>query len=167
MNKDNLKKFFPPISRWWHFFILAVLIIGIFFRLFNIDTKVFWPDETDSLLRISGNSQQVLSQEVFNNGIITAEDLQRKYQNVVPEKNLGHVLESLSKDVHPPLYFILARWWFMLVSPWVTSITAIRSFSVFISFLVFPAVYWLCLELFNSPFIGYIAISIFAIDSIF
>lgn len=166
MDKINSLKFFSVIPKGWRFFIIAVLIIGIFFRLLNIDKKVYWVDETDSLMRISGGSKQEVVKEVFNGEIITAEALQANYQTLVPEKNIVNMFQALSEDTHPPFYFILSRSWFQLVSPWLTSVTATRSLSVFLSFLVFPALYWLCLELFNSPFIGYIALTIVAISPV-
>jgi uncharacterized membrane protein len=40
----------------------------------------------------------------------------------------------------------------------------IRSFSAVLSLLAFPCIYWLCLELFNSSLIGWLALTIVAIS---
>ncbi len=36
------------------FLIVMLLMVGIFFRFFNLDRKVYWHDETFTSLRISG-----------------------------------------------------------------------------------------------------------------
>ncbi|ACK67526.1 conserved hypothetical protein [Rippkaea orientalis PCC 8801] len=148
------------------FLIIIALILGLFFRVVNIDKKVYWNDEADTLLRLSVHEYTEIFQQFFNDKIITVKEIQQTYQNVNSERTLIDMFDSLSKDAHPPLYFILSRWWFQIFSPWMTPITTIRSFSVFISLLVFPAVYWLCLELFNSAFVSAIALAIVAVSPI-
>ncbi len=38
----------------WRFLIVTVLLIGIFFRFANLGNKVFYFDETQPILKISG-----------------------------------------------------------------------------------------------------------------
>jgi uncharacterized membrane protein len=59
-----------------------------------------------------------------------------------------------------PLYFILAKFWVQLLCP---QVAAVRSFSAWISLLVFSRVYWLCWELFRSASVGWMAVTIIAV----
>jgi uncharacterized membrane protein len=151
-------------SNKFRFFIIVVLLIGIFFRFANIDKKTYWIDETDTSLRISGNTNQEVIQEVFDGRTISVTELLQNYQQINPDKSSTDTFKSLSEDVHPPLYFMLGRFWVQLFGDSVTSVTATRSFSVFLSLLVFPCLYWLCLELFESPLVGWMAILIASVS---
>ncbi|MGB8688087.1 MAG: glycosyltransferase family 39 protein, partial [Microcoleus sp.] len=89
-------------------------------------------------------------------------DLQ-KYQQINSEHNLTDTLNSLATEdpQHPPLYYILARYW----AQWFgSSVTAMRSLAAVISLLVFPSIYWLAWELFESSNVAWMAIAIFAIS---
>ena len=140
--------------------ILTVLIIGIFFRFINLDKKAYWGDEAFTSLQIAGYTASELEREFFNGQVISVKDLQ-EYQNINPNKNLGYTIKALSKDVHPPLYYILLKFW---ASCFGSSVAAIRGFSAVISLLVFPSIYWLCRELFKSPAVGWIAIGLIAVS---
>jgi uncharacterized membrane protein len=89
-------------------------------------------------------------------------DLQ-KYQQINPDRNLADTLHSLATEdpQHPPTYYILARYWAQYFG---SSVTAMRSLAAVISLLVFPAIYWLAWELFESPAVAGIAIALFAIS---
>ncbi|MEG3894728.1 hypothetical protein QT989_03590 [Microcoleus sp. SVA1_B6] len=39
------------------FLIIAVLVIGVFFRFANLDRKFYWIDETYTSLRVSGYTE--------------------------------------------------------------------------------------------------------------
>jgi uncharacterized membrane protein len=144
------------------FFILIVLLLGIFFRFYNLDHKLYWHDETYTSLRISGYTTQELISQVFDGRVISRQDLQ-KYQQPHPEKSLSDTIRSLALEdcQHSPLYYILARWWVHIFG---YSVTSIRSLSASISLLVFPAVYWLCWELFAIPLVGWLAIAIVSLS---
>jgi uncharacterized membrane protein len=89
--------------------ILAlVLLVGIFFRVYNLDYKVFWVDEAYTALRMSGYTEAEFVQQVFTGEIVTAEALQR-YQT--PENRpFADTLTALKGNAeHAPLYFVLAR----------------------------------------------------------
>ncbi|MEH2309936.1 MAG: glycosyltransferase family 39 protein [Nostoc sp.] len=139
-------KFAPS---WLRFLIIFLLVIGILFRFFNLDSKVYWHDETYTSLRISGYTITEVKQQIFNNRVIAGESF-AQFQGANQQKNLNDTIMTLAKEDshHPPLYYIIARLWMQIFG---NSVTAIRSLSVFISLLVFPCVYWLCRELFNVP----------------
>ncbi len=148
-------------SGFW-LFIIIVLVLGVWFRFVNLDRKVYWHDEAFTSLRISGYTTTEVHQQLFNGQVIGISDLQ-KYQILNTEKSLVDAVTSLAIDdaQHPPLYYILVRLWVRLFG---NSIAAIRSLSVLISLLVFPCIYWLCRELFESPLVGWIAMALIAVS---
>lgn len=143
-------------------FIIIVLVLGIFFRFLNLDHKVYWHDEAYTSLRISGYTTTEVLPQVFNGQITSIEDLQ-KYQRPNPEKNLIEAIQALAIDdaQHPPLYYVMVRFWVQLFGD---SVAVTRSLSALISLLVFPCIYWLCQELFQSPLVGGIAIALVAVS---
>ncbi|MBN3926879.1 glycosyltransferase family 39 protein [Nostoc sp. NMS4] len=147
------------------FLIVVLLMVGIFFRFFNLDRKVYWHDETFTSLRISGYTADQVKQQIFNGRIINKESF-AKFQSPNLEKGLSDTIISLEKDdpQHPPLYYILARFWVEIFG---NSVTGIRSLSVFISLLIFPSIYWLCRELFKaSGLVSEVAIALMAVSPI-
>ncbi|MEH1917523.1 glycosyltransferase family 39 protein [Nostoc sp.] len=147
------------------FLIVVLLMVGIFFRFFKLDHKVYWHDETFTSLRISGYTANEAKQQIFNGRIINKESF-AKFQSPNMEKGLRDTIISLEVDdpQHPPLYYILARFW---VGIFGNSVTVIRSLSAFISLLIFPSIYWLCRELFRtSAWVSEVAIALMAISPI-
>lgn len=144
------------------FFLAVLLLIGVFFRFFNLDRKFYWYDETFTSLRISGYTQTEVVQQVTNGKVISIEDLMH-YQRPNPEKSLIDTVKGLAIEEPQltPLYFITARFWVMLFG---YSVAGIRSLSALISLLAFPAIYWLCLELFSSPRVGWFAVALLAVS---
>ena len=142
--------------------IAVLLVIGIFFRFYNLDQKVYWYDETMTSLRISGYTSTDLVEEVYNGEVISVENLLQTYQYPNNTKNLNDSIKALAAHPeHSPLYYLMARFWLQTFG---NSIFNIRLLSAFISLLVFPAIYWLCLELFNSQLISWAAVSLIAIS---
>lgn len=154
---------FPP--SWLRFLIIFLLAMGILFRFFNLDGKVYSHDETYTSLRISGYRITEVKQQIFNNRVITGETF-AQFQGANQQKSLNDAIINLAKEdpYHPPLYYIIARLWMNIFG---NSVTAIRSLSACISLLVFPCVYWLCRELFNVPLsVPGVAIALMAISPI-
>ncbi|BCL38723.1 glycosyltransferase family 39 protein [Nostoc sp. MS1] len=143
-------------------FIISVLIVGIFFRFINIDKKVFWGDETSTLVRIFGYTFQEMRQNFLTNYQLNVADLQ-KYQRLRSDKGTLEVIKGLAVEEPqlPPAYFILLRSWVQLFS---SSIISARSFSAVISLLALPAIYWLCRELFPSSNTAWMALGLLAIS---
>jgi uncharacterized membrane protein len=155
-------KFTPS---WLRFLIIFLLAMGILFRFFNLDGKVYSHDETYTSLRISGYTITEVKKQIFNNHVIAGESF-AKFQGANPEKSLNDTIMTLAKEdsYHPPLYYIIARLWMQIFG---NSVTAIRSLSALISLLVFPCIYWLCRELFNVPLsVSSVAIALMAISPI-
>lgn len=146
---------------WLKYTIVLMLVLGLCFRLVNLDRKVYWTDETYTSLRISGYTQAEFVAEVFTGKVVSVADLQR-YQRLSAEKGWGDAFHAFKGNAeHSPLYFILARFW---VQAFGSSIAAVRSLSVLLSLLTFPCLYWLCRELFNQPAVAGVAMAIVAVS---
>ncbi len=151
----------PPASI--RFFIIALLLLGVFFRLVNLDHKVYWLDESYTSLRVSGYTEQELVQQVSQQQTVSITNLQ-KYQSLNSEKSVFDTVKGLAVEEAqlPPLYFVMARFWAQLWGN--SSVAVMRSLPVLLSVLAFPCIYWLCLELFQSSLVGWIAIALYAVS---
>jgi uncharacterized membrane protein len=138
------------------------LVLGVFFRFVNLDQKVYWEDEAFTSLRISGYTWAEVVQQDFNGRVIGIEDLQ-KYQRPNLEKSWIDTVKSLAIEdsPHPPLYYLIARFWVQWLG---NSVAVTRSLSAVLSLLAFPCIYWLCLELFESPLVGWVAMALIAVS---
>ncbi len=149
--------------RWWLILCAIVLAIGIFFRCYNIDKKIYWHDEVYTSIRVSGYKDYEIITEAFSGKIIEPQDL-LKYQKIIPEKTWKDTFNKLLEHPeHPPLFYILSRGWQGIFG---SSILSSRSLAVLISFLVFPAIFWLCWELFKSVNVGLIAVVLVAVSPV-
>ena len=141
---------------------IALLVLAIAFRFIHLDRKVYWHDEAFTSMAITARPGNYLSKTLFQNTLVKPSDL-LAYQHFVPTLTLQDMVvrKGMEDAQHPPLYYIFLRFWAMV---WGTSPAVIRSFSALLSLLLFPAVYWLCLELFASAFAGWVAIALFAVS---
>jgi uncharacterized membrane protein len=145
---------------WLRYFVIALLVIGIFFRFLNLDRKLYWYDEIYTSLGIAGYSRTELIREVVTGEVIDAAFLQR-YQHLTPERDWGdtwHALKSIPEM--PPLYFLLTRLW---VQIWGNSIAHIRSLSAVFGVLALPCLAWFCWELFRSAAVTWVGVGLMAI----
>ena len=154
-----MSKSHPRSLTGFRYLLVALLVLGICFRFYNLEEKNYWNDEIYTSLRISGYTKKELIEQVKNRAIPSPD--WQKYQRFAPEKNWGNVLDSLIEDVHPPLYIVIARWWAIVFG---SSVGVIRSLSTVFGVLVFPCLYWLCLELFESSTVGWIAVAFMAVS---
>lgn len=141
---------------------IALLAMGIVFRFANLDLKVYWVDETITSWRVSGYSEAQILAEAFTGDAIALPQLQQ-YQRFNPDSRLSDTLNSLATEApqHPPLYYILTRFWIQVFG---SSIAATRSLAALISLLAFPAIYWLCQELFACSLTGAMAVALLAVS---
>lgn len=160
--KKMLRQNYGRLPTRLRFLIIILLVLGIFFRFVNLGRKVYWCDETISSLRVSGYTESELVKQVFNGDEIRVEELQ-KYQSFNPKKGLIDTINSLAIEdaQHSPLYYVILRLWMKWFG---NSVAVTRSLSAFISLLVFPCIYWLCLELFESPLTAWVAIALIAVS---
>jgi uncharacterized membrane protein len=146
----------------WHFLIVTILILGIFFRFTNLGQKIYWIDETFTSLRVSGYTEEEVVNQVSNAPLSSIEFIE-KYQHPNAERGLMSTINSLEIEDphHPPLYYVLARFWSELFGG---SVAVMRSLPAIFSLLALPCIYWLSLELFNSSLTGWIAVLLLAIS---
>ncbi len=141
--------------------VITLLILGVFFRFVNLDRKVYWFDETYTSLRISGYTDAEVAPKVFDGEVMSIAEL-HQYQGANPNRGIGDTLKALtSSSEHPPLYYLLTRLWLEWFG---NSVAATRSLSAIFSLLVFPSLYWLCLELFGLPVVGWVAVALMAVS---
>jgi uncharacterized membrane protein len=149
------------VSNYLSVFVAIILIVGIFFRCVNLDRKVYWHDEVYTSVRVAGYEGDLVSEQIFTDKIISVADV-LKFQTIRPNSNILDTLEVLATHPeHPPLYYLLARIWWQLFG---SSVTTIRSLSVIFSLLVFPCIYWLAWELFQSSKVGWMAVTLVAVS---
>ncbi|MEO1187152.1 MAG: hypothetical protein AAFX46_21870, partial [Cyanobacteria bacterium J06636_27] len=100
------------IPKHWRFLLVIVLIIGIFFRFAHLDQKVFWFDESATMLKISGDTAEVWSNRLPSNKLIGTKDVP-KYFLPNPESDVLDTVKLLAKQdaKHAPLYFVMLRFW--------------------------------------------------------
>jgi uncharacterized membrane protein len=144
------------------FLLIVILALGVFFRFVNIDRKVYWFDETFTSLRISGYTEKEAIAQLCNGQQIGVEDLQ-KYQHPTPKRTLIDTLKSLALEdpQHPPLYYLMTRFW---VQWFGSSVAVTRTLTALFSALALPCIYWLCLELFESSLVGWVAVALIAVS---
>lgn len=159
---EQIKYSWQPPPAPLKLFIIIILISSIFLRFVGLDQKLYWHDEVLVPWRISGYTLTEVQQEIAQGEIISIKDL-AKYQHINSEKNWIDIIKCIAQDdvPHSPFYFLLVRLWTEFFGD---SKEAIRSFSVCLSFLSLIAVYWLCVELFASSLIGWIAVTLLAVS---
>ncbi len=142
--------------------VAVVLFAGLFFRFTNIDKKFFWHDETYTPLRAAGFTGAEVIDRLFDGHEIGIQDIQQFLQ-LSPEKGPTDTIASLAAEdqEHPPLYFLLVRIWMGFFG---NSSSALRMLSVLISLFVFPCIFWLCIELFGSRLVAWIAVGLVSIS---
>jgi len=96
------------------FIVLVILTSGVFFRITNIESKVYWVDEVATSIRVSGYTKQEVTQNLAILEFISVKDLQ-SFQKLTDKKDLTDTFSALIKSPeHSPLYFILTRFWVQL-----------------------------------------------------
>ncbi|WP_035368270.1 glycosyltransferase family 39 protein, partial [Dolichospermum circinale] len=155
-----IAKINPPI--WLKLLIVFLIGLGIFLRFAHLGQKPIWYDEAFTLLGLSGHTVTEVQQEVLNQGVIPIAALDR-YQHLNLDRGVSDTVRYLitSDPQHPPLYYTMVRMWAQVFGD---SIVGVRSLSAAISLLIFPSVYWLCLELFESKTVGWVAIALMAVS---
>ena len=148
---------------WLRILLVTLLVLGVFFRLVNLDRKVYWYDEGFTSLRVGGYTIPEVVQQSFKGQVISVADLRDRYLSPNSGRGFFGTIKSLAVEdpQHPPLYYLLTHLWMQWFG---NSVAAIRSLPALISLLVFPCAYWLCIELFKSSLTGWIAMAIIAVS---
>ncbi|MEG3843287.1 glycosyltransferase family 39 protein [Microcoleus sp. herbarium14] len=149
-------------SRWLINLLAIGILLGIGFRFFELDRKLYWHDEAYTSIRAAGFTRQEIDDELFQNRIVPAPELQ-KYQRIKPGSTEADTIRSLALEdpQHPPLYFLMARWWMQQFG---SSLTASRSLPALLSLLSLPLMYALAQELFASNLTALLATALLALS---
>ncbi len=145
-------------------FLVIFIVIGIMFRFYNLDQKLYDFDEVSTHLRASGWTHEMIESSLFQNKIIPATQLQQ-YQLIQPNSTIAKIINSLAIEApqQPPLYFLLVREW---IKQFGSSMTASRSLPALLSLLSLPLIYGLARELFQSSSAPLLATTFLAISPI-
>ena len=142
-------------------FIICTIVIGIFLRFSNLESKVYWIDEVNTSVRVAGYPKEEFKQLVPTNRASAISELQA-FQTVSDSRRWSDTFNALGQNAeHSPLFYLTARLWMQWFG---SSITSARSLAAVISLFTFPAMVWLCYELFQDLEIGYIAIAFLAVS---
>ncbi len=149
-------------GRWLLSLLAIAILLGIGFRFFELDRKLYWHDEAYTSLRVAGFTRQEIDDELFQNRIVPAPELQ-KYQRIKPGSTAADTIHSLALEdpQHPPLYFLMARLW---MQEFGSSLTASRTLPAILSLLSLPLMYALAQELFASNLTSLLATAILALS---
>lgn len=149
-------------SRWLRTVVITLLVLGVFFRGYNLDRKVFWYDETMTLLRVSGNTNETILQEAYDTQPTSVDALFATYQYPNAAHSWDDTMTALKEHPeHSPLYYVLARGWLQAFGH---STVTIRALSLIFGLLVLPCAYWLGVELFRDRAYGWAVAAIMAIS---
>ena len=130
--------------------VILVLVLGIVFRLGNLDLKPYWEDEVYTSMRISGYQSDMLKKDVIAKAI-PVKTLSQYLDVNSGQSWIDTSIALVNKPEHTPLYFLLARAWAKLFG---SSVLTMRAFPALISLLSLPLFYWLALLLFESPIVA-------------
>lgn len=142
--------------------LIVVLILGVFFRLVNLEGKFFWVDEAFTAFRVSGYTEAEVVQTWTENPLTTAGEL-AQYQFPNTERSVAGTVRGLAtaEPQLPPLYFVLTRWWVMVFGD---SVAVMRSFGAIASIATLPLLALLCRELFPARVTAYVAVCLMALS---
>lgn len=128
--------------------LFALLALGVYFRLGNLERKPYWNDEAATLQMLSGLSTDNMRAAVWSGNPISPEDL-LKFQKISPGTDLADVLRNTATEQisMAPLYYASLRIW---SSAFGHSARTLKLFSALAGILALPLVYLLVLELFDD-----------------
>lgn len=159
MQLKSLNKWALP-SRWLQILLITVLLLGIVLRFVNLSHKPYDTDEVRGVLRASGYTSQEFIDLTYTGAVFSVPEL-LNYQKPTGERTVGDALQALrGNPEHPPLYYLSMRFWMQL---WNATLGS-RVWSAVLGVLVLPAAYWFCLELFESPLVGWITMALLAVS---
>lgn len=166
--QSSPRKLVDSASLRWVF--IGLIVVGIVFRFVNLNHKIYWHDEAYTSMRSAGYTRQAIDQELFQNRVVPAADLQR-FQQIKPQSAIADTIYSLAIEdpQHPPLYFVMSRFWVQWVGPlsaqlFQSSITAWRLLPALLSLLALPLMYALAWELFASRQTAWLATTLLALS---
>jgi len=144
--------------------ILSV-VLGVAFRFYHLDRKVYWFDEVGSSLRMFGDTEAEL---VNRAGTLTDSHTLWAILHPTPPSGSSDPFAparvlALEEPHETPIYFEIAHFW---VGIFGNSIAATRSLSAWLSLLALPCAFWLGNELFRSRRAAWTAVALLALSPV-
>ncbi|MCU0568510.1 MAG: glycosyltransferase family 39 protein [Oculatellaceae cyanobacterium Prado106] len=144
--------------------LLAIAIaFGVFFRFTHLDVRLPTHDEVFTALRVSGYTEISLVKDLTSPIRPVNVAYLKKYQTANDHKTLQDSLRGLAQEEPQltPFYYATVKLWAHMAG---SSMASLRHWSAILSLLAFPAMYWLCLELFESHLTASIASALLALS---
>ncbi len=155
------RQLFPPgILR---VLLIVMVALGLFFRFTNLDQKLLDGDECITSVRSAGYSREMVDL-IPRNQLIGPEEMEG-FRQIKPNSRIVDSLRvnATGAPQHTPLYFLLNRFWTVWFG---NDLIAMRSLTALLGLLALPAIYWLCLELFDSPAVATLGASLLAVSPV-
>ena len=128
------------IPRWVYGAVIVCVVLGIFFRAYNLDRKAYWEDEMLGTMRMIGYTEASIVKS--SPQITRASDVQAYLQlpSDSSKDSLRNTVAALASEdpQHPPAYYLLGHLW---VEAFGTSLVAIRSLPALFGILALPCVF--------------------------
>ncbi len=144
---------------------LLALVIGVFFRFYHLERKVYDGDEVYTSLRFLGESERDAVRRAPS--FRTMGDL-RLLIHPIPSYGSPDALGpmrtlAVEEPHHAPVFYELGHLW---VAVFGNSIAAVRALPAVLSLLALPLAFWLGVELFGSRYSGWIALALTSLSPI-
>lgn len=141
--------------------LLVAVLLGVLLRFEALGQKIFWGDESDTALIISGYTYAEF--KTLFDGRLTSMAALAMYQQPNAARGPVAIVRSLATEdaKHPPVFYVLERQWAQLFGP---SIASLRALAAVFGVLTLLAMYWLCSELFESPTVRYVGVALLAVS---
>lgn len=141
---------------------IFIVLIGIFFKFYRLDYKLFWLDEISTIQHTSSLPDGAYSASVPINEVKNITFYKDLHNLNKQPLTLASELKGLftSRNLNP-LHYPLLMVWYRVVGD---DLKDFRLFSVFIFLITLPFLFLLARRLFGSSLAGWIAVSLYAVS---
>jgi uncharacterized membrane protein len=141
---------------------ILIISIGIFFKFYSLDYKLFWIDEISTIQHTSGIPDKDYPAMVPVNEIKNINFYKDLYHLKKQPLTIGSELKGLfhSRNLNP-LHYPLLMIWYRLAGD---EPSDFRLFGVFIFILTLPFLFLLSKSLFDSNLAGWITVSLYSVS---
>lgn len=141
---------------------LIFSLVGCLARIEALSSRLYWADEVVTSLRVAGYTMADIKGRLFNGERSSISEISA-FQTPGGQATPMRIVRSLAIEdaQHPPLYYLAERGWVALFG---NEIATRRSLSTLFSVLGLPAIAWLALEIFASPLVASVAVSLAALS---
>jgi uncharacterized membrane protein len=141
---------------------LLIVLLGTFFKLDHINTKLFWRDEISTVLYTSGVKEVIVRDQIPVNTIRSIGYYDSLLHHNHETQTLKSEITGILSDTHlTPGHYVFLTIWHRLVGD---KDMDYRLFSVFIYILSLPFLFVLLKTLFHSGLAGWIGMSLYAVS---